>query len=239
MRCSTDECKTVRFGARASGVAILALAAGIACGIALADDHAHVEAVVSVSADALGSPGDVLGVYAIELLPCARAARAGSRLDALFAGLSALLVPSAHANHRERFDGPAAKEVLRRVPLDQAQATALGELIVPRGTYCEVRLTLARLPAVQGPVPIPALPASLRLARPGALPPFLIDYSQPVAIGLTERWNAGNCPARLTVLLRPGKLRPLLANAALDFGELSQRVLAALAEQAEARPACR
>ena len=86
---------------------------------------------------------------------------------------------------------------------------------------------------------LPTLPASLRLARPGALPPFLIDYSQPVTIGLAERWSAGNCPARLTVLLRPGKLRPLLANAALDFGELSQRVLTALAEQAEARLACR
>lgn len=219
-------------------IAMLAMLATAAPGVAVAADHSHVAISIAVPADALGSPGDIIGIYAIEMLPCRTASGSTAGDGPMLERLLGMVIGRAYANHRERIDGPAAKEVLRRVPLDAPQTLALGELVTPHAVYCEVRLTLARLPSVQNPVPLPALPVSLRMARPGNLPALQIDYSQPLSIKLSRPWTAEGCAAQLAITMRPGNLHPLLANAALDFGQLSQLVITGLAQNSEATLGC-
>lgn len=117
--------------------------------------HSHVRVVIEVRADDTGPTGDVMGLYAVELVACAvplgRAAQpvpAHTSLtqrvvESVFAAISG----TAQANHRDRFDGLAAREFMQLVALDRASRDVLGELDVSAAEYCQLRLTLARFPS--------------------------------------------------------------------------------------------
>jgi hypothetical protein len=204
-------------------------------------EHAHLQVNVAVAPGFLGSKGDVMGIYAIEMIPCLKATaylepvrphRNG--LHAVADAATDLFVSPAWANHREKFDGPSSKEVRQRVPLDQSQDVDIGELPVALGTYCQVRLTLARLPSVAQPVSLPALPYSFRMARPGSLPPLELNYAHPFIIALKKPWIANGKVSNLKITLYPLLVQPLLADTSLDAGTLSQKVLTLLAKRAKA-----
>ena len=147
--------------------AVAAIAAIAFSGAAPAADHSHVQLSVEVRAADTSASGDALGVYAAQLVPCDVAAASrlpqdqSGTLQAFAERLLGVIVGTAHANHRDRFAGPAAGEFLKRVALDRAGVTPIGELVAPAARYCQVLLTLARLPAVGG---TPELPFSLRLS---------------------------------------------------------------------------
>ena len=214
--------------------------------------HAHLQVKAAVPAAYLGSKGDILGIYAVEMIPCvktnASAASISSNvsieestdlksniLQAMLEKTTDLLVSSAWANHREKFNGPASKEVMERFPLDQSHEVNIGNLPIALGTYCKVRLVLARLPSVTQPVSIPALPFSFRMARPGKLAPIELNYSHPFIIDLKAPWTAKEgSTSKLKITLYPSVVKPLLADAKLDEGTLSQKVLTLLAQRAKA-----
>ena len=203
---------------------------------AMADDHSHLQVTLVVAPSQPGMAGDILGVYAFEMLPCdpVKAAHAppGRAWTRLVDGALGFLVTTARANHRERFDGPAAKVVMQRLPLDRAHSVSLGDIAVAALTYCRARLSLARLPARTQPTPLPPLETSVRMARPGGLPPMLLEYSHPFVVSLARPWNANGRPAQLTITLDPAAAKPVLADAGLDAGTLSQKALTLLADKA-------
>lgn len=208
--------------------------------------HTHLQIKAAVPAAYLGSKGDMLGIYAVEMIPCMKATASLNYLDegknplrsilqAVLEKTTDLLMSSAWANHRERFDGPASKEVKQRLPLDQSHEVEIGNLPIALGTYCKVRLTLARLPSVTQPISLPALPFSFRMARPGALSPVELNYSHPFIIELKTPWVAKEgSTSKLKITLYPSLAKPLLADAKLDEGTLSQKVLTLLAKRAKA-----
>lgn len=211
--------------------------------------HAHLQIKAAIPAAYLGSKGDVLGIYAVEMIPCTKDKTKAKDmayleegknlqpniLQAVLETTTDLFVSSAWANHRQKFDGPASKEVKQRLSLDQSQDVDIGNLPIALGTYCKVRLILARLPAVTQPVSLPALPFSFRMARPGTLPALELNYSHPFIIGLKAPWVAKEgSTSKLNITLYPSLAQPLLADAKLDEGTLSQKVLTLLAERAKA-----
>ena len=205
-------------------------------GTAEAADHLHLKVDIVIAPSQPGTPGDIMGIYAFELLPCVAAKGAelgGTSLFALAKKSMLFLIPSAQANHRERFDGPGAREVMQRVPLDQTRRVPLGKIPVATGlNYCRVRLTLARLPSVQTPVRLPALETSVFMARPGGLAPLAMAYAHPFDMNLTKPWQPFASSATLTITLDPSLARPVLADAALEIGVLNRKALTVIAERA-------
>lgn len=205
-----------------------------------ASDHTHLTVVVEVPAGEASGEGDALGVYAVQLQPCLASSGLTSRADpqeptfslARFTveRLLSVLVGTAYANHRDRFDGPAASEFRTRVALDRPGNTTLGELVVPPARYCRVLLTLARLPTAKG---LPALENSLRLSAPGAAP-LEIAFRESIALSLSKLWVADGAAAQLKITLRPRATQSLLAQQSEDFGVLSQRVMTRLTEASSA-----
>ena len=184
--------------------------------------------------------GDALGIYALQLLPCAGSAQGPTRTGALgplrakvrVIGERALdvLVGVAQANHRERFDGPAAAEFGKRLALDRAATTTLGTLVAPLAQYCKVGLVLARLPS-QGAER--ALPFSLRLSK-ASDQVLVIDFRENLEIALTRPWAARGAAARLTIVLRPKRALHALTMSGLEEGERMQRTVVSLATEATA-----
>ena len=144
--------------------------------------------------------------------------------------LLGVLVGTAYANHRDRFDGPAGIEFRMRVALDRPGNTLLGELVVPSTRYCRVLLTLARLPAATG---LPALENSLRLSVPDAAP-LEIAFRESIALALSKPWVPDGAAAQLKITLRPRATQSLLAQKNGDFGVFSQRVVTRLTEASSA-----
>jgi hypothetical protein len=201
-----------------------------------AQEHFHVAAKVSVERGETSGAGDALGLYAIRFIACAPDARAADhtnwrhRAGEFAERLVELLVSTAHANHRESFEGDASREVKQRIALDTSAVTPIGELVVPAGRYCRVGLVLARLPAIGAQ---PALAFSLRLSD-GAQRSVTLDYRENVEIALTQPWVPSGKTPTLTVVLRPARALPLLAVVNLEDGERTQRAVAALAASATA-----
>ncbi len=220
---------------------VVAAAAAIsslsAAGAAEAPDHLHLKVDIVVAPSQPGTPGDIMGIYAFELLPCVAAKVAGPVNPGLLelAKKSVLaLIPSAQANHREHFDGPGAREVMQRVPLDQARRVPLGNIPVATGlSYCRVRLTLARLPSTQTPLRLPALETSVFMARPAGLAPLALGYAHPFDMNLAKPWKPSTQSATLTITLDPSLAKPVLADAALEIGVLNRKALTVIAERAK------
>ena len=203
-------------------------------------DHVHVAVEIVVPRDEASGAGDALGLYALQLLPCAGSAQGSTQAGAL-GRLQAhaqdlgkrvlgLLVGTAHANHRERFDGPAAAEFSKRIALDRAATTHVGTLVAPLARYCRVGLVLARLPS-QGKEP--ALPFSLRLSKPSGQA-LIIDFRENLEIPLVKPWAASSLTAKLTVVLRPRRALQVLNLQGIDDGERMQRAVVSLATEATA-----
>jgi hypothetical protein len=199
-----------------------------------AQEHFHVAAKVSVERGETSGAGDALGLYAIRLIACATDSRAAdqtnwrNRAGEFAERLLQLLVPTAHANHRESFEGDASREVKQRIALDTPALTPIGELVVPAGRYCRVGLVLARLPANGA---TPALGFSVRLSDV-AQRSVTLEYRENVEIALMQPWvPLGKTPS-LTVVLRPARALPSLAIANIEEGERTQRLVAALAASA-------
>ena len=203
-------------------------------------DHVHVAVEIVVPRDEASGAGDALGLYALQLLPCTGSAQSSTqagalgRLQAHAQGVGervlGLLVGTVHANHRERFDGPAAAEFGRRVALDRAATTHVGTLVAPLVRYCRVGLVLARLPS-QGKEA--ALPFSLRLSKPFGQA-LIIDFRENLEIPLAKPWAAGGLTAKLTVVLRPRRALQVLNLQGIDDGERMQRAVFSLATDATA-----
>ena len=216
---------------------VMAAAAAISslspAGAAETPDHLHLKVDIVVAPSLPGTPGDIMGIYAFELLPCVAAKVAGPGNTGLLelAKKSVLaLIPSAQANHREHFDGPGAREVMQRVPLDQARRVPLGNIPVATGlNYCRVRLTLARLPSTQTPLRLPALETSVFMARPAGLAPLALGYAHPFDMNLAKPSTQS---ATLTITLDPSLAKPVLADAALEIGVLNRKALTVIAERA-------
>ncbi len=203
-------------------------------------DHVHVTVEFVVPRAEAGGVGDALGLYAMQLLTCAGSAQRStetSTLERLRAGALAagervlgMLVSTAHANHRERFDGPAAAEFGMRVALDHAATTIVGALVAPIARYCKVGLVLARLPS-QGKEP--ALPFSLRLSKsPDRV--LAIDFRENLEIPLAKPWVASGSTAKLTIALRPQRALQVLDLHGIEDGERMQRAVVSLATEATA-----
>lgn len=160
--------------------------------IAAEPDHVHVSVEFLVPRAEASGTGDALGLYALQLLPCAGSAQrsaqsvAAARLWTSALGVAerafGVLIGTAHANHRERFDGPAAAEFGKRVALDRAATTMVGTLVAPKAQYCKVGLVLARLPSRGSE---PALPFSLRLSKPPDRE-LVIDFRENIEIALAK-----------------------------------------------------
>lgn len=217
---------------RAQRITLCAVAAIAFTGAAAAVDHSHVQLSVEVRATDTSASGDALGVYAAQLVPCDVAAasrlpkdQSGS-LHAFTERLLGVMVATAYANHRERFAGPAAGEFLKRVALDRADVSPIGEIVAPAARYCRVLLTLARLPAVGG---TPELPFSLRLSM-SAGREIKLDFRESLAVNLDKPWLANGRSATLVITLRPRS-----AAGADNFGAVRQRVVAQLAQAASAQ----
>ena len=203
-------------------------------------DHVHVAVEIVVPSGEASGVGDALGLYALQLLPCegsAQSSRQAGSLERLHASALVvgeralgLLVGMAHANHRERFDGPASAEFGKRVALDRAATTNVGKLIVPLARYCKVGLVLARLPS-QGTEP--ALPFSLRMSK---LPhrALVIEFRENLEIPLFRSWAAIGSTAKLTVVLRPQRTLQILNIQGIEDGERMQRAVGSLATEATA-----
>lgn len=216
----------------------------IACGVvatlflgaACAADHSHVRLSVEVQANDTSASGDALGLYAAQLVPCdaAAASRSPHNDSATWRGfterLLSLVIGTAHANHRERFDGPASGEFMKRVALDLAGITPVGEIVAPAARYCRVLLTLARLPATGSP----ELPFSLRLSTPKGRE-IKLDFRESLAVSFDKPWLANGRSANLVITLRPRATAGLIPEDADDFGAVSQRVVAQLAKASSAQ----
>lgn len=208
--------------------------------IAAQPDHVHVTVEIVVPRAETSGVGDALGLYALQLLPCAGSAQNSTqtgtlerlRARALLAGERVLdaLIGTAHANHRERFNGPAAAEFGKRVALDRAATTMVGILIAPIAQYCKVSLVLARLPS-QGKEP--ALPFSLRLSKPPDRE-LVIDFREDLDIPLAQPWVASGSTATLTVVLRPQRALRVLNMQGIEDGERMQHAVVSLATEATA-----
>jgi hypothetical protein len=196
-------------------------AAAVPAAAAEKRDHVHLQVTLAVAPSQPRAAGDALGIYAIEMLACK--ADKGARLhgNGLLAGLDRatdLLISSAWANHRDRFDRPGAKIVTIRAPLDRASRILLGDVVLPQGSYCQIRLTLTRLPRTTQPKALPPLDTSVRLARPGALPALAVAYPVPLELPLSNPWHAKHGAAALTITLDPAAANDVLADASLGEG---------------------
>ena len=208
--------------------------------VAAQPDHVHLSVKIVVPHGETSGAGDALGLYALQLLPCVAAAQSATptgalerlRTSVLVIGERALslLVGTAHANHRERFDGPASAEFGKRIALDRATTTTVGTLVAPLATYCKVGLVLARLPS-RGKEP--ALPFSLRLSK-SPEQALVIDFRENVEIALTKPWIASGSTAKLTVVLRPQRALQVLNVQGIEDGERMQRAVVSLATEASA-----
>jgi hypothetical protein len=227
-----------RFGALQRWAVLLAFC--VMSTLHAAPDHTHLAVVVEIPAGETSGLGDALGVYAVQLQPCQVSSELTPHADPheptrsfsqlVVERLLSAVSGTAYANHRERFDGPAASEFRRRVALDRAGNTSLGELVVPSARYCGVLLTLARLPAIDG---LLALENSVRLSAPGTAS-LGIAFRESITLSLSKPWLAEGAPAQLKITLRPRATQALLAQQTDDFGVLSQRVMARLAEASSA-----
>lgn len=219
----------------------------IACGVvatlflgaACAADHSHVRLSVEVQANDTSASGDALGLYAAQLVPCdaAAASRSPHNDSATWRGfterLLRLVIGTAHANHRERFDGPASGEFMKRVALDLAGITPVGEIVAPAARYCQVLLTLARLPAAAGATGSPELPFSLRLSTPKGRE-IKLDFRESLTLSFDKPWLANGRSANLVITLRPRSAAELIPESTDDFGAVSQHVVAQLAKASSA-----
>jgi hypothetical protein len=156
--------------------------------------------------------GDMLGVHAIEVIPC------DSNKTSDVANLQLV-------NHRDRFDHMGAKVVTARIPLDRTRQIDLGRIDIDSGQYCHLRFTFMRLPIATHPKLLPALDTSLSLARPGQLQPVLIRYAIPFVLPLSKPWAVSEGPAVLTVKLDPASANAVLADPKIDAGTIEQRVM--------------
>ena len=211
--------------------------------VAAQPDHVHLSVKIVVPHGETSGAGDALGLYALQLLPCeppAQSSRQTGALERLRTSAIAigeralsLLIGTAHANHRERFDGPASAEFGKRIALDRATTTSVGTLVAPmatQATYCKVGLVLARLPS-RGKEP--ALPFSLRLSK-SPEQALVIDFRENVEIALTKPWVASGSTAKLTVVLRPQRALQVLNVQGIEDGERMQRAVVSLAAEASA-----
>ena len=211
--------------------------------IAAQPDHVHVTVGIVVPPGEASGAGDALGLYALQLLPCAGSTQSSMqtgvlellRTGALVVGERALglLVGVAHANHRERFDGPAAAEFGKRIALDRAATMNVGTLVAPiaqMATYCKVGLVLARLPS-KGKEP--ALPFSLRLSKSPERE-LVIDFRENIEIPLVKPWTPSGSIAKLTVTLRPQRALQVLDLQGIEDGERMQRAVVSLTAEASA-----
>ena len=118
---------------------------------------------------------------------------------------------------------------MKRVALDLAGITPVGEIVAPAARYCQVLLTLARLPAAAGATDSPELPFSLRLSTPKGRE-IKLDFRESLAVNLDKPWLANGRSATLVITLRPRS-----AAGADNFGAVRQRVVAQLAQAASAQ----
>jgi hypothetical protein len=214
---------------RVAACAFLAMACSAGPAAAEKQDHVHLTMNLVVSPRQPLTAGDVLGLYAVELLACPEPqSRANDRTRwlAWLDRVSDHLMSSAQASHRDRFDRPGARIVHTRVPLDRAGTYPLGRLVIPSGRYCRVRLTLTRLPATTDAHALPALETSVRLSRPGSLAPVATTYPVALELPLAQPWQAGHGNARMSLTLDPSSVAPVLANASLSEGALLRQVVA-------------
>ena len=225
---------------RAVGCAAISATATTAA-IATVPDHVHLAVDIVVPHDETSGAGDALGIYALRLLPCPNSAQQGSTQTGLMERLRTsalviaertfgLLIGTAHANHREKFDGPASAEFGKRVALDHAATTRVGTLIAPLSRYCKVSIVLARLPR-QGNEPV--LPFSLRLSK-SPTEALVIDYREDLEIPLSKPWTTDASPAKLSVVLRPRRALQVLNLKGIEDGERMQRAIVSLATEATA-----
>jgi hypothetical protein len=209
----------------------LGLAGSPASAAAEKQDHVHLTLRLAVAPSRPVPAGDLLGLYAVEVLACpseqAAQAAQGPRQHLLswLDDATDLLMSPARANHRDHFDRPGARIVPLRVPLDRAGRFDLGAVVLPSGRYCQVRLTLTRLPATPAPQAQPALDTSLRLTRPGALAPVATPYPMALELPFAQPWQAGHGTAQLTMTLDPAAARAVLADADLSEGALLRGVV--------------
>ena len=221
-------------------MALCGVTATLFLGAARAADHSHVQLSVQIRASDTSASGDALGLYAAQLVPCDAAAanhlptEQSGTWQAFAERLLGLMIGAAHANHRERFDGPASGEFLKRVALDSAGVTPIGEIVAPKTRYCRVLLTLARLPATSGPTGSPELPFSLRLSTPKGSE-IKLDFRESLAVSFDKPWFANRRSASLVITLRPRSAAALIPESTDDFGAVSQRVVAQLAQASSAR----
>ncbi len=208
---------------------VVALAYSATGALAEKKDHVHLTMNLAVAARPPLPAGDVLGLYAVEVLACPAPKAASSSSEHWLAWLdraTSSLMSSAWASHRDSFDGPGARTVNTRVRLDRDGSYPLGTLVIPSGRYCHVRLTLTRLPATSGPSALPALETSMRLSRPGNLPPVAPSYIVALELPFAKPWQAGHGNAQLAVTLDPSSAAPVLADASLSEGSLRRLVVA-------------
>jgi hypothetical protein len=189
-------------------------------------DHVHLSLKLAVAPSRAMPAGDVLGLYAVEVLACAAPQAdlsAQSRVLGWLDRATDVLLSPAWANHRDHFDRPGARIVPTRVRLDRAGSYPLGTVVVPSGMYCQVRLTLTRLPSTTA---APPLASSVRLTRPAGLAEVSTPYPVPVELPLATPWQAGHGVALLTMTLDPAAAAPVLADRSLSEGGLMRQVVA-------------
>jgi hypothetical protein len=208
--------------------AFVAMAMAVAVTGASAEklDHVHLTLSLAVSGTPLTS-GDVLGLYAVETVACPDSRAAGNeRARGLvwLGGVGSDRVRVASVSHRDEFERPGARVVSNRVRLDRAGKYALGRAVIPSGRYCKVRLTLNRLPPTNGAGALPALETSVRLSRPGKLPPMALSYVVALELPFAKPWQAGHGSAQLTMSFDPSAAASVLADASLSEGALLRSV---------------
>ena len=191
-------------------------------------DHVHLELRLVIASKPPLPAGDVLGLYAVEVLACPVKQSDNSfnaHLLSWLDSMAGLVISSAWANHRDHFDRAGARIVTTRVPLDRGGSYPLGTVEVPSGTYCQVRLTLTRLPKADQPNALRALDSSIRLTRPGSLPPIAVSYVVPLELPFSKAWHASQGKAELTMTLDPSSAKPVLADASLSEGALLRLIV--------------
>ena len=236
-------CSLARFATQVTLCSVVLAMTFAINAIAARPDHVHVTVRIVVPPREASSAGDALGLYALQLLPCASTPQSSTqtgvlerlRTSALVVGERALglLVGVAHANHRERFDGSAAAEFGKRIALDRAATMNVGTLvapIAPIATYCKVGLVLARLPSKGN---VPALPFSLRLSTSPDRE-LVIGFRENLEIPLAKPWTASGSSAKLTVILRPQRALQVLNLQGIEDGERMQQAVVSLAAEATA-----
>lgn len=188
-------------------------------------DHVHLSMTLVIAPSTPRPAGDMLGLYAVEVLACQddKVAAALSPRQSLLAWLDRatnVLMSSAQANHRDHFDRAGARIVPTRLPLNRQGRYKLGEVTLPQARYCSVRLTLTSLPAVTQPAPLPNLASSVRLTRPNGLPALELPYVVALELPLAKPWQANHGTAAMTLTLDPSAANDLLADASLSEGAL-------------------